>query len=266
MLPAITILIPTYARTGLLAEALESALRQDYQGVVEILVLNDCPWQQLLVDQLGRVGRIRVVNAPQRYPSLGAKRQAMLELAQTELITWLDDDDLIMPWYLSHLAAAATDQVDAVIPDCWFRLVQDYWSWEPMPGGMPMLARREAALQVGFDRALSTGEDNAHRKGLFARHAHSRSAAVLLGNATPAYCYRTPGTHMHISRSYVPGDPTRSVSPKAFWDEAAARMRAGTEPTNLITVRPHWKEDYWATLARLFPRDVPSPTIPSAGA
>jgi hypothetical protein len=263
MLPAITILIPTYARTGLLAEALESALRQDYQGVVEILVLNDCHWQQLLVDQLGRVGRIRVVNAPQRYPSLGAKRQAMLELAQTELITWLDDDDLIMPWYLSGLTAGDALQHAAVFPDAWFRLVQDYWSWEPMPGGMPMLARRAVALAVGFNQALSTGEDNAHRAAIIGR-VEGHNVARVTG--PPAYCYRTPGTHMHISRSYVPGDPTRSVSPKAFWDEAAARMRAGTEPTNLITVRPHWKEDYWATLARLFPRDVPSPTIPSAGA
>ena len=251
MTPAVTILIPTYARTALLPEALESALRQDYPGVVEILVLNDCPWQQLSVDPLGRLGRIRVVNAMERYPSLGAKRQALLELAQTEFITWLDDDDLIMPWYVSGLAHWV-DQADAIVPAHWFRY-DGRWSWGPMPGGMPMLVRRARALEVGFDHTLNAGEDNAHRAAL----TFGGARRFTVSGDRPAYCYRTPGTHVNISRCYTPGDPTRSISPTVFWDEAAARMRAGTEPTGVVTIRPAWREDYWAMLARLFPKDVP---------
>lgn len=253
MTPPVTILIPTYARTALLAEALESALRQNYAGVVEVLVLNDCPWQQLKVDQVGQVGRIRVVNAAQAYPTLGTKRQAMLALARTEFIAWLDDDDLIMPWYLAGLAEWA-DRADTIAPASWFRY-EGRWSWGPMPGGMPMLVRRTRALEAGFDPALDVGEDNAHRALL----TFGGERRFITAGVRPAYCYRTPGTHAHISRCYTPGDPRRTISAEVFREDAAARLRSGLEPTGVVTIRPAWREDYWATLARLFPRDIPAP-------
>jgi glycosyltransferase involved in cell wall biosynthesis len=246
--PAITVLIPTYARTSLLEEALESALRQEYPGPVSILVVNDCPWQQLRLADQSYARQIRILNLSYPMTSLGEKRYLMLQAVDAPFVSWLDDDDLIMPWYLNGL-----DETKAVtLPSHWFRFVQDRWSWGPMPGGMPMIVNRAAALTAGFE-PLNTGEDNAHRAKLIA------AGDVARDLGPPGYCYRTPGTYLHISRSYTPGDPLRSISGEAYRADAEARMRAGVEPTGDVMIRPRWREDYWSTLAKLFPKDIPAP-------
>ena len=112
--PAVTALCPTYGRFERLRDAVACFLKQDYAGEVGLLILNDAPVPIALrttkteddefEDDGGRV-RIRVVNAPSRYPTLGHKRQALLEMAETELVTHWDDDDLYLPWHLTMLAA-----------------------------------------------------------------------------------------------------------------------------------------------------------------
>jgi glycosyltransferase involved in cell wall biosynthesis len=67
--PLVSCICPTYNRPPhhqhLLEEAIESFLRQDYANK-ELIVLNDCPGQELLCDAPG----VRVVNAAERFPSI----------------------------------------------------------------------------------------------------------------------------------------------------------------------------------------------------
>jgi len=60
----------------LLEEAVESFLRQDYSEK-ELIILNDCPGQELVCDAPGVV----VINIPRRFHSHGEKLNAGIALA-----------------------------------------------------------------------------------------------------------------------------------------------------------------------------------------
>lgn len=98
IIPSVSLCIPTYARSKLLELALASAIEtaECYPGPVEILVLNDCPEQHLrCLDP-----RVRIVNQPTPYATLGGKRNALLDLASNGTVAWLDDDDYLLAHHL----------------------------------------------------------------------------------------------------------------------------------------------------------------------
>ncbi len=100
--PAVTCLCPTFRRPARLRDAVACFLSQDYPGEARLLILNDAPEPIALP---AATPRVEVVNAPARFPTLGHKRQALLEMAQTPLVAHWDDDDLYLPWHLSSLVA-----------------------------------------------------------------------------------------------------------------------------------------------------------------
>jgi hypothetical protein len=112
--PAITCLCPTYGRFERLRDAVACFLLQDYPGEKELLVLNDAP-REISVRAgyaLGQIvwwspqWHIAVNNVPLRLETLGHKRQALLQAAQTPLVAHWDDDDIYLPWHLSQTVAS----------------------------------------------------------------------------------------------------------------------------------------------------------------
>ena len=63
--------------TVLIEEAVESFLRQDYLRK-ELVILNDTPGQVIEFDH----PRVKIINWPERYPTLGEKRNAAATFAQ----------------------------------------------------------------------------------------------------------------------------------------------------------------------------------------
>jgi len=101
--PAVTCLCPTYGRFERLRDAIAGFLLQDYPGEKRLLILNDAPVPIVLG---AGAECVTVVNVPARYPTLGHKRQALLQMAETPLVAHWDDDDLYLPWHLSACVAA----------------------------------------------------------------------------------------------------------------------------------------------------------------
>lgn len=112
--PAITCLCPTYGRFERLRDAVACFLLQDYLGEKELLILNDAP-REISV----RVGyapgqivwwspqwHLAINNLPLRLETVGHKRQALLQAAQTPLVAHWDDDDIYLPWHLSACVEA----------------------------------------------------------------------------------------------------------------------------------------------------------------
>lgn len=99
-LPRISCVMPTYGRPAYVDEAAWMFLQQDYPNK-ELVILNDCPGQTYICDLPEGAG-VRVINAPERFATLGAKRNACIEEAQGELIAVWDDDDVYLPWRLSY--------------------------------------------------------------------------------------------------------------------------------------------------------------------
>ncbi len=88
--------MPTYGRPAYVGEAVAMFLADDYPNK-ELILLNDCPGQTFEFDH----PRVRVINEPSRFPTLGDKRNACIEAAAGEIIAIVDDDDVYLPWRLS---------------------------------------------------------------------------------------------------------------------------------------------------------------------
>ncbi|SFJ57686.1 glycosyltransferase family 2 protein [Planctomicrobium piriforme] len=96
-MPFVSCVMPTYGRADYVAESVRMFLDQDYPSK-ELLILNDCPGQTFR----GELPGVRIINADQRWSTLGDKRNAIIQQARGELIAVWDDDDVYLPWRLSQ--------------------------------------------------------------------------------------------------------------------------------------------------------------------
>lgn len=250
MLTDITVTIPTFTRVTLLQEALASVFRQDYKGPITILVINDQPRQVLSLDPVSIPDgmSVRIINIKQLFPSLGAKRDWLLQHVNTKWVTFLDDDDLWMPWHLHSMFAGAPDTCWAIFPKEEFRHELQRWSYGPVPGGLNIAVDTAIAKQIGFDHDLNVGEDNAFRNSVLAMCGNN-----IHRPANPGRVYRIGTGSLHISRSLKGVEVDRD----RFIASAAAKLNAGDEPHGKVLLAPIWRRDYLAEITRAFPEVVP---------
>jgi len=103
VIPAVSVIIPTYNRLDLLERAVKSVLSQSFSSY-EIIVANDAgnSVESLLSKLDTDRGIIKLVNATQNS-GLPATRNLALSLAQGKYIAYLDDDDYYYPVHLELL-------------------------------------------------------------------------------------------------------------------------------------------------------------------
>jgi len=98
----ITCLCPTYGRFERLQNVVACFLLQNYEPKC-LMILNDAP----VPIEPGHLphGRTEIIltNHDTRFPTLGEKRQELLELADSKFVAHWDDDDLYLPWHLATL-------------------------------------------------------------------------------------------------------------------------------------------------------------------
>lgn len=103
--PSLTALCPTFGRFERLRDAVACFLLQDYPGQKSLIILNDAP---VRIVPGGMPDCVSVIDQPERFPTLGHKRQALLEAADTPLVAHWDDDDLYLPWHLTMCVSMLT--------------------------------------------------------------------------------------------------------------------------------------------------------------
>lgn len=95
--PLLTIIIPTYNRPQLLQRAVESALVQkikdELEESIEVVVVDDGSPQPVT---LLEIPRLRIVRLTQNQ-GVAAARNAGLKAAKGRYVTYLDDDDQLLP-------------------------------------------------------------------------------------------------------------------------------------------------------------------------
>lgn len=226
--PLVSCILPTYNRPPshqhLVEEAIESFLRQDYPNK-ELIVVNDCPEQELVCDAPG----VRVVNVPRRFRTLGEKRNFGVQLARGELIAPWDDDDINLPWRLS-LSVERLGNAGYFNPKMsWFMMAGKLFSdCSTGVGHNHSLMTRDAFEAVGGYPAISLGEDAEIDGALFANV--SCVGEERLPRPEWYYIYRWGVSPAHLSGS----------SEKSFWSEIGTRpIEAGT-----FVLHPHWRVDY----------------------
>jgi hypothetical protein len=228
----------------LLEEAIESFLRQTYPHK-ELLVLNDCPGQELVCDAPG----VRVVNWPERIPTLGDKHNAAIALARGELIAPWDDDDISLPWRLA-LSVERLGDADYFNPLRHWYMAGDAIRPDPESniGHNLSLFSRTAFEAVGGYPSLGSGVDLALDTAL---RAHARcvgggdSGDSELATGDLYYIYRWDVSPIHLSRTDSTDDV--AANPNARYERVGARpVRYGR-----FVLRPGWRREYVADTRRL---------------
>jgi len=97
----VTVVIPAYNLAAYLPEAIDSVLQQDYPGSIAIIILDDGSTDSTL--SVARQYAQRVANLQthtQANQGRAVTRNRLLELAETDLVAWLDGDDIASPTWL----------------------------------------------------------------------------------------------------------------------------------------------------------------------
>lgn len=91
-LPGVTAIVLVHDRVTYLREALDSIRAQDYAGEIRILLVDDGSTPPARERFGGDLSDVQLVRQPSRGPAIA--RQLGAETARTDLIAYLDDDDL----------------------------------------------------------------------------------------------------------------------------------------------------------------------------
>ncbi len=234
--PFVSCICPTYGRPPayqhLLEEAIESFLRQTHPNK-ELIVLNDCAEQELVCDAPG----VRVVNVPDRFPTLGDKYNAAVDLARGNLLAPWEDDDISLPWRLSLSVERLGDADYFNSRRYWFLDDQGLQFDHPVGvGHNGSLFRRSAFEKVGGYPSISGPQDYEMDSAFLSHPQVTCVGGPFTGQEELTrgewyYIYRWGVHPVHLSSRGEPGD---------FYQQVGAQP---VQP-GLFRLQPHWRRDY----------------------
>lgn len=134
--PLVSIVLPTYKRAHLLAQAIRSTLDQTYANLELIVVDDNSPDDTAAVVQSFDDPRIRYVK---NDPNLKLPRALNrgFSLARGDYLTWTSDDNLLGPTAIEKMVGVlATGDCDFVYADYWLFSEQD-------AGGRPIAPQHD---------------------------------------------------------------------------------------------------------------------------
>ncbi|HJU11810.1 MAG TPA: glycosyltransferase family A protein [Candidatus Binataceae bacterium] len=99
------VVIPAFNSAATISRAIDSALRQNFDGTFDVIVVNDGSTDSTIEVLMRYDGRIRVVDQQNQGPA--SARNAGVALSNSEYIAFLDADDAFLPsklaWAISSL-------------------------------------------------------------------------------------------------------------------------------------------------------------------
>lgn len=97
--PAISCAMPTYGRPRhVLENSIQCFLDQDYPGIKELVILNDCDEQEFIFDH----PEVKIFNVKTRIKPIGAKFNSTIDLCTYDIIAMWEDDDVFLKHRLTY--------------------------------------------------------------------------------------------------------------------------------------------------------------------
>ncbi len=223
----------TFGRPWLLEEAMESFLRQDYQGDAELVIFNDFPEQRLAYRGDPRV---RLTNCEKRFGSLGTKRNAAIGAARGDvLLTW-DDDDVSLPGRISRAVAALGGRR---------KFFRPAWSWLSLNDAAPELVHRRISWpQIAFKRSIfDRARGYPRASGCEDRKFAERVAAT---GCPVAFSRGGPEDATFLYRMWAGNPHATGISLGKFGYAELQRRVERVAPRGRIVLEPTWRHDYAA--------------------
>ncbi|UWX58359.1 glycosyltransferase family 2 protein [Chlorobaculum sp. MV4-Y] len=208
--PAISVILPTFDRAPLLAEAIGSVVAQSFTEW-ELIVVDDGSSDEtfeIVNGYLNQHANIRYMKHRNRKAALS--RNAGIQAAFGRYATFLDSDDLYLPEHLESRFHLLESMPETSLLSGGFVCEGDPWVRDrnnpeklihvrECIAGATMFGRRELFLDIGGFRALDYAEDT----DLWERA--SEQHRVLKIDQPESYIYRrSPGS---ITRTYKPAKP-----------------------------------------------------------
>lgn len=245
--PPVSCMCLTYGRPHLLEEAIASFLAQDYVGIKELVVLNDCEYQSLHCDH----PEVIVVNVPRRFKTVGEKRNACAALALHEYLFVWDDDDLSLPHRLSY----SMQQLKSGL-----RFFKSSSALDLNSGKLGGPVRNLFHGSSCFSRSLfndahgyphmGSGQDLA-LEGQFRRLLGPSYQCPPVPNESLYFIYRWNGTGSFHLSAFGKDVPGKEAGQDRVAEFVKGQIQRGDIPQGEIALRPGWNQDY-ATLARTY--------------
>jgi len=231
----------TYGRNALLAEAVESFIRQDYPDR-ELVVFNTLASQQLIIPH----PLVRVINHAPRPTSLGETRNLAIEQCRGEFILTWDDDDIYLPHYVAWLVAHL-DGGEWVRQAGRFDLTRWTVTGTNAQAMNQFLFRKAAWRKAGgYPVGMDSGED---------AHFFNRVAACPPGRKVECdpseygflYGWDNGAYHVSGGGENQPGKPTAL-------QRSQRHITSQSHPRGRVTIVPRWRKDYVAEARRWLQR------------
>jgi len=250
-LPPVSIICPTYGRTACVSELLDCFRRCEYDGELELFLVNDVPEQTLFVDNLqhgwGKNKRINIQNHPERYDSLGGKRNACVLGAAYDHFLFVDDDDIFLPDYPSDMMRMFLTWEKPTYPVSYIHAEGKgdgiKMTYKPQSHPASYLATRKQFFDVGGYPFVYAGGDQIIRSKLFKAYdcqTNKQPLRVYFMNR-PGYVYRWGNGTYHIS-----GNADHASAWIRTHASLQKRLDSGEEPSGFIILEPKWDVDYIA--------------------
>ncbi|MCP4599016.1 MAG: glycosyltransferase family 2 protein [Proteobacteria bacterium] len=238
-LPFASCMCLTYGRPHLLEEAIKCFLEQDYKGKKELVVFNDLESQELVFDH----PEVRVINESKRYPTLGEKRNACVDICRGDLVFVWDDDDIYLPWRLSLTASEIKNHRYFKCNQAWI------CGNRKITGPAKNLFHSGCAFtkdlfrDVGGYNKMNSGEDNSIEKKFLKRK--ERPITPLPLDAI-YYVYRWKGTNSyHVSAYGIDRRGNNKISSlEKIGKRVSKEIAAQRMPIGKVILNPHFKMDY----------------------
>ncbi len=156
--PLISVIVPVYNGQCYLAGCIESIEHQTYKNL-EIIIVNDgstdstgalCDHMQAVYDN------VRVLKLEDR--GVSAARNAGMEAAEGEFITFVDADDRILPDMIRRLYDCLV-KTDSDVAGCRFFLWRSEEEWQRTTGATSAAAVEKATRRLEVQKADELGKD-----------------------------------------------------------------------------------------------------------
>jgi glycosyltransferase involved in cell wall biosynthesis len=112
--PLVSIIIPTYNRSGIICETINNIFQQTYSNF-ELIIVDDGSTDDTQSKLQGYGGRIRIITQANAGPAIARNRGA--EAAHGEIIAFQDSDDLWKPTKIER-QVALLERLGPAIPCC----------------------------------------------------------------------------------------------------------------------------------------------------
>lgn len=244
--PLVSAMCATYGRPEMLEEAIESFHRQDYAGPKELVILNDLASQVLEHNHPD----VRIINADERYATLGDKRNAMAALCRGRVLIGWDDDDISLPWRITQAVEQLRER-EYFKPNKAFILtpkgIAALSGKSPFPTQFAL--RRTLFDRAGGYRAMNSGQDIELERRF---RGHARTTA--LEPVAYPYMYRWQCGTWNLSAFGRDEEGETSGYERI-------RERAEETPKGRIILEPQWRADYVAMQRAFVARLAGGPAI-----